>query len=413
MLQKVSVGRKDLNLYRGVVGDELIDEIIDLAKELKGYRFAHINSTPFGGGVAEILASFIPLLQSVGVDIEWRVIFGDRQFFDITKGFHNGLQGADFSLTKQVQERYMGNLLFNARQLPHHYDLITINDPQPAALPYFIPHSKTKWVWRCHIDMAKPNRQVWDFLRPFIEHYHLAIFTMSAFEPPDLDVAIDIITPAIDILSTKNMGMPLDFAKKVIANQGVDIHKPLLLQVSRFDPWKDPMGVVKTYQLIKQEYKGIQLAFVGSMSQDDPQGWQMFADISEASLKDPSIYIFTNVTGVGNLEVNAFQRASTIILQKSIKEGFGLVVSEALWKQTPVVAGKAGGIVLQMHHELGDYLTETIEETAKKVCHLLKNPGLAQELGAIGKKQVMEHFLMPRMIKQELEAYITLLQRSR
>jgi trehalose synthase len=411
MLQKVSVHKKDIHKYVNIVGEEYMENLYSLAGKLKGYKISYISSSAFGGGVAELLSSFVPLLQDLGLNIEWRMIYGDRAFFEITKGLHNALQGGSYKLTNAIKERYLGNIVFNAQRIEDIYDIIVVNDPQPAALPYFSKNMKAKWVWRSHIDSSEPDKEVLEFLLPYINQYNMAIFTLREFILPGLKIDTEIIWPAIDILSTKNMDVPKQFVDQVITNMGIDINKPTLLQVSRFDPWKDPLGVIKTYKLVKKKINDLQLVLIGAMAQDDPQGWEMYATINEEAIKDENIYVFTNMTGVGNLEVNAFQRGCDVVVQKSLKEGFGLVVSEAMWKKTPVVAGRAGGIVVQMR-EAGilNNLVDSVEEAAEKIIYILEHPEKGKLAGIMEHKEVTEHFLMPRLIKDELTALIKLIE---
>lgn len=411
MLQKVSVHRKEIQNYSQVVGQDYIDNLFNLAEKLKGIKIAYINSSAFGGGVAELLSSFIPFLQDLGLDVEWRMIFGDRAFFEITKGFHNALQGGSFKLTSAIKERYLGNIIYNAERISDIYDIIVVNDPQPAAIPYFSKNLRAKWVWRSHIDSSEPDKDVLHFLLPFINKYDLSIFTLDEFILPGLQIETEIIWPAIDILNTKNMDVETEMVEKVITNMGVDTKRPILLQVSRFDPWKDPLGVIETYRLVKKKVKDLQLVLIGAMAQDDPQGWQMYAQINKEAIKDEDINVFTNMTGVGNLEVNVFQRGCDVVVQKSLKEGFGLVVSEAMWKGTPVIAGRAGGIVVQMKEAgLIDNLVDSKEQAAEKIVYALEHPGERDRVGKVEHNEVKEHFLMPRLIKEELSVLIKLIK---
>jgi trehalose synthase len=405
MLQKVSLGVKDINNYRMLIGSELIDEIEALALDLKGLRLCHINSTPFGGGVAELLFSYIPLVRSLGIHADWQVIRGDRRFFSITKSLHNALQGAEYPLLEQQTERiYLTNNQRNAKEVDPNYDIFVINDPQPAALRHFCDSINAKWIWRCHIDSSEPDEKTWQFLRPHVGEHDAAVFTMDKFVPPDLrGPRIAIMPPAIDPLSTKNMSLPrAEVCRTMLDNIGLDRNRPLIIQVSRFDLWKDPFGVIEVYKLARERIPGLQLALVGSLANDDPEGWELYAAINTEADKYEDVHVFSNLNGVGNMEVNAFQRASDVVIQKSIKEGFGLVVAEALWKGTPVVAGDVGGIPLQMVGTLGDYLVDTIEECAEKVVYLLKHPDVAEELGKEGAAHIKNNFLMPRLVRDEL-----------
>ncbi|MBE9501959.1 MAG: glycosyltransferase [Chloroflexi bacterium] len=388
-----------------LLGSELIDEIVALGEDLKGIRLCHINSTPFGGGVAELLSSLIPLTRGVGVSADWQVIRGDRRFFTITKSLHNALQGSEYPLLMKeaTQKAYKINNLENARELDPDYDVFVVNDPQPAALRHFCDVDHAKWVWRCHVDSSEPDEATWQFLRPYIEDYDAAVFTVNKFVPSDLKVPkIAIMAPAIDPFSSKNMALPSSLWRDMLDNLDIDKSRPLISQISRFDPWKDPFGVMAVYRLAKEKVPGLQLALITSFAGDDPEAWDIYAEVNEEADKDPDIHIFSNLTGVGNMEVNAFQSASGVVIQKSIKEGFGLVVAEALWKGTPVVAGNTGGIPLQMTGELEQYLSTTIEECAEKVVYLLEHPDVAHELGQMGKEHIRENFLMSRLLKDEL-----------
>ena len=405
MLNKVSVGVRDLQKYRLVLGNELIDEIERLADELKGIRLCHVNSSSFGGGVAELLSSYIPLVRSLGLTIDWQVIHGDRRFFTITKSLHNALQGGDGSLIQREETNrlYKTQNQVNAREMDYNYDVFIVNDPQPAALRHFSDDTRANWIWRCHIDTSEPDEGAWAFLSPYIEQYDAAVFTMDKFIPPDLRVRhIATMAPAIDAFSAKNMPLPRTLCREMTDNLGIDRERPLILQVSRFDPWKDPFGVIRIYQLAREKLPGLQLALVGSLASDDPEGWGMYAAIHTEADKDKDIHVFTNLTGVGSMQVNAFQTACDVAIQKSIREGFGLVVSEALWKGIPVVAGNAGGIPIQMTGKLSNYLVNSIEECAEKVVYLLRNRKLATALGKEGKENVTRNFLMPRLIRDEL-----------
>ena len=405
MLHKISLGTANIDKYRMIETRGLIDEVVNLGEELKGLRLCHINSTPFGGGVAELLVSYIPLLRSLGINVDWQIIRGDRRFFTITKSLHNALQGAKFEdIAKEKTRRaYQNNNLTNARELDPNYDVFIVNDPQPAPLRHYSPESKAKWIWRCHVDSSEPDEEVWRFLRPYIEEYDAAVFTTREFIPRDLNIGkVATMAPAICPFSSKNMFIKKYVCREMLDNLGFDRNRLLVTQVSRFDRWKDPFGTIAAYRLAKKKIRGLQLALIGSFAQDDPESWDMHAAISDEANKDDDIFVYSNLTGVGNMEVNAFQRASDLIIQKSIREGFGLVVSEALWKETPVIAGNAGGIPLQMTGELSNYLVDSVEECAEKMVYLLENPAVCKRLGEEGKNIITQNFLMPRLIRDEL-----------
>ena len=413
MLHKIPLATSDIDKYRMIEARSVVDELVHLGNELKGLRLCHVNSTPFGGGVAELLACFIPLVRSLGIKADWQVIRGDSRFFTITKSLHNALQGAPFPdiALEKTQRDYQRNNETNARELDLNYDVFVVNDPQPAALRHYLPESKAKWIWRCHVDSSEPDELVWNFLRPYVEEHDAAVFTTGKFVPKSLNIdKVATMAPAICPLSSKNMFIKKYVCREMLDNLGFDINRPVITQVSRFDHWKDPFGTIEAYKLAREKIPGLQLAMVGSFAPDDPEAWDMHAAISNEAMKDGDILIFSNLTGVGNMEVNAFQRGSDVIVQKSIREGFGLVVSEALWKETPVIAGNAGGIPLQMTGELSDYLVDSVEECGEKIVYLLENPSVAQRMGKQGKEIVRQNFLITRLVRDELSLIHSLLK---
>jgi trehalose synthase len=409
MLPKVSMGRHcsamstNVENYRPLVGDELIDEVTALARELNGLRICHINSTPFGGGVAELLSRYLPLLQALGVSADWRLIHGRPEFFAVTKTFHNALQGGHYRLQDEERTLYLHVNEQSAKLIEMDYDLFIVHDPQPAAIRHFAGPRKARWIWRCHIDSSAPDPGMARFLQPYLEEYDAAVFTLPEFVPPGFTFKrVVFIAPAIDPLATKNMQLPMDLCKRAMADSGVDLNRPLLLQVSRFDPWKDPLGVIQAYRLVKREIPGVQLALIGAMAGDDPEGWTLFDRVEETAANDPDILVFTNLGGVGSMEVNVFQRGCDVVIQKSLREGFGLVVSEALWKEKPVVAGRAGGIPMQFPEEFQRYLIDTVEDCAAQIIHLLRHPGERADFGRAGRERIRRQFLLPRLVRDEL-----------
>jgi trehalose synthase len=409
MLPEVRVGRRyggisaSFENYRVLVGDELVDEVGSLARDLKGVRICHINSTAWGGGVAELLSRYLPILQDLGLAAEWRLIHGHPGFFMVTKAFHNALQGGHYDLKEPEQKIYLEVNEKSAKLLEQEYDVFIVHDPQPAALRHFTGPKNAKWIWRCHIDSAVPDEGVNLFLRPYIAEYDAVVFTMAEFLLPGLQAKrLAFIAPAIDPLATKNMDLSLDLCRRAIADCGVDPNRPLLVQVSRFDPWKDPMGVIQSYRLVKQEMPGVQLALIGAMVGDDPEGWKLLDQVEEESANDPDMFVFTNVGGVGSMEVNVFQRGCDVVIQKSLREGFGLVVSEAFWKEKPVVAGRAGGIPLQFPPGFERYLVDTVEGCAEQVLYLLKHAGERGSFGRAAREHVRRNFLIPRLVRDEL-----------
>jgi len=406
MPQAVDVGLISVDMYEEVLPAE-ISRLREVAEELKGARILHINATPYGGGVSELLRSTVPLERALGIDAQWQVITGEETFFRVTKSIHNALQGAEYNLSRADQETYLAYNSLNARSLGEDYDFIVVHDPQPAALRHLRQDIDSRWIWRCHIDTSMPNPQVWNFLIPFINEYDAVVFTLDKFIPTGLTTRIDTILPAIDPLSPKNMDLPEYISQQLLNWIGVPKDGPLICQVSRFDPWKDPLGVIEAYKLVKQEKPNTRLVLIGSMALDDPEGWDMYQQIVEAGRKDEHIHVFTNLVGVGALHVNAFQRLADVVIQKSIREGFGLVVSETLWKGTPVVAGRAGGIPVQMEGG-GGFLVDSVNETAERVLELLDNPDLAKEEGIRGKEHVRKRFLIARLIQDELNLLNTM-----
>jgi trehalose synthase len=403
MLQTIDIGKLSIDAYRGVAPDDILEKLLRAAESLRGTRVAHVNATPYGGGVSELLRSLVPLLNDLGIVADWKIISGDDPFFKVTKKIHNGLQGAVMTLTNGERDIYRANAEKNARLFQERYDFVFIHDPQPAGLLAFHQGWDAHWIWRCHIDTSNPNREVWEFVSGHLREYDAAIFTMREFSPPDLPIKqVAIIPPAIDPLSPKNMPLPDSLSRQILSWIGIELDRPLITQVARFDPWKDPLGVIAAYRLVRREVPNLQLALVGSMALDDPEGWGIYQKIMDESRSDPMIHVFTNLTGVGNTEVNAFQRLSDVIVQKSIREGFGLVVSEALWKGTPVVAGRTGGIPLQMADDIGGILVDGVEEAAQAVVKLLQHPEQREEMAKRGRERVREHFLLPRLLLNHL-----------
>ena len=409
MLQKVAVGRWSLDAYEGIAPDAILEELREHARTLKGARILNVNATAYGGGVSELLRSSVPLLRDLGMTVDWKVIAGSEGFFRATKALHNALQGSSRTLTGAEREAYLQCSEENARALDGDYDFIIVHDPQPAGLLAAHGKGNAGWIWRCHIDTSEPNPDAWKFMAGHLEGFDAAVFTMSEFVPPELPIErVEMIPPAIDPLSPKNMELDRATASQILDWIGVEVPGRMITQVSRFDLWKDPLGVIDAYRLVRGEIGELQLALVGSMALDDPEGWDVYRQVTEAAEGDPLIHIFTNLTGVGNVEVNAFQRFSEVVVQKSIREGFGLVVSESLWKGTPVVAGRAGGIPMQMPPGTGGLLVESTEQCAQAILRLLGDRALADELGQSGRRSVRERFLLPRLLRDELRLLTTL-----
>jgi len=406
MLEIVETEGKLLDDYLDIVGKEEIESIKKLALPLKGKKVVHINATSFGGGVAEILSALVPLMQDVGIDTEWQVIQGSDDFFNVTKSIHNGLQGMDVPFTKEMKEIFLKNNQLNEKLFEGGYDFVLIHDPQPVAILNYRQEKKGKWIWRFHIDPTSAQGEIWKFIKPFIEKYDATIFTLKEYVKDDLKLKnIAIIPPAIDPLSPKNMDLDQEEIENIVTKYKVDPDRPIITQVSRFDPWKDPLGVIDMYRIVKREVKDIQLVLIASMANDDPEGWEYYEKTARHAGEDYDIHLLSNLNGIGNLEVNAFQRASDVIIQKSLREGFGLVITEALWKGKPVVAANVGGIPLQVDNRRTGYLVGDISECAERVIHLLKDSEIANKMGTSGKEYVRKNFLITRLLKDYLNLF--------
>ena len=411
MLERVPVLEKHVDDYAGVVGIDVVDRIRALAEPLRGARVLHVNATAYGGGVAELLATHVPLLRSVGIDADWQVMHGSDEFFAVTKEVHNALQGADIAWTTEMQRTYLEKVLDNALLLDGHYDFVVIHDPQPAAMLEYarnqgVAHASTKWIWRSHIDLTEADAEVWNFFQPFVEQYDASVWTMPEFVPASMPLdRVVFAPPCIDPLSVKNLELPRPFVEEITRQYGVRPRDPLLVQVSRFDPWKDPIGVIEAFRMVREEFPTAQLVLAGSMATDDPEGFHYWELTDEARAGDPDIHLLSNIQQVGAVQINAFQRAADVVIQKSLREGFGLTVSEGLWKGRPVVGGRAGGITTQIVDGKYGYLVDSVETCAKRTADLLRNPTEAEEMGEAGREHVRQNFLSTR----ELEDWLHLL----
>ena len=385
---------------------EVIEDIDRLARDLKGIRVCHINSTGFGGGVAELLARYVPMASALGINTDWRLLHGTTDFFTITKALHNALQGASYALSETDKAVYLHVNRESAASLDGAYDVVVVHDPQPAAFRQMAGQRAAKWIWRCHIDTSSPNLEVAQFLLPFLHEYDAVVFTMEEFALPGLHPKqVAFIAPAIDPFSTKNMDLPHALCREVIANAGIDLRRPLVVQVSRFDPWKDPLGVIEAYRLAKRQIEGLQLALIGAIAGDDPEGWRLLARVEHEAATDNDLFVFTNLAGVGSMEVNAFQRGCDLVIQKSLREGFGLVVCESFWKGMAVVAGRAGGIPMQFPQGYDRYLISTVQECADRMAELICDPTRREAFGRDAREHVRRHFLLPRLLRDELQLF--------
>src|ERR687887_664414 len=403
MLNLVNVGHKSLADYATIATRGLMDEIRRLAEPLRGKRVVHLSATAFGGGVAEINYTLVPLMASAGLDVEWRIIRGAEEFYNVTKAIHNALQGSPHGLDDEQKEIFRRYQELNAEEFGDDYDFVIVHDPQPVGIIDHFADSRAHWIWRGHIDFSTPNTSVLNFLLPSIRRYDAAIFHMREYVPQAEGLPTAYIwPPAIDPLAPKNMALSAEDAAYIVDQFGIDVDRPLLTQVSRFDPWKDPLGVIDAYRQVKAEAPEVQLALVGSMAHDDPEGWDFYHRTVAYADGDPDIYILSNLNNVGSVEVNAFQVHSAAVLQKSIREGFGLTVSEALWKARPTVAGRVGGIVDQIvDHETG-WLVDSPSECAAACLEILADPLAARRLALHGKEVVRRNFLTPRLLRDWL-----------
>ena len=404
MLTEVAVAQKSLADYTHIAGRGLIDRIRELAEPLQGKRVLHVSATAFGGGVSEILYTLVPLMRDVGLDSHWHVILGREDFFNVTKLMHNSLQGAPESISDDQWEVFQAFNAMNAQSLEGDWDVIIVHDPQPAGMKRNAPDRARRWIWRCHIDLSTPNESTLARLLPLIRDYDASVWHLEQYVPAGLDGGIrKICPPAIDPLSPKNMALSPEDAAFVCEQFGIDTERPLICQVSRFDPWKDPMGVIDAYRIVREAVPSVQLALVGSMATDDPEGWEFFHRTFRHADGDPDIKILNNLNNVGAIEVNAFQSQADVSMQKSIREGFGLTVTESLWKGRPVIGGNVGGIPLQITDGVSGYLVDTPQEAADRSIEILTDPELAKRMGRAGKAHAREHFLTPRLLRDWLD----------
>ncbi|HEV8535281.1 MAG TPA: glycosyltransferase [Candidatus Limnocylindria bacterium] len=390
--------------YAEIIGEQRYAELRTLAAAAAGRSIVHINATAFGGGVAEILQNLVPLLRDVGVDARWAVLDAPPAFYDVTKKMHNALQGMPLTLSDPERRLFLEVSRENAAQLEL-ADVVLDHDPQAVGLRHFATApERAGWVWRCHIDLTTAHEPVWSFLRSFVEEHDASIWTMPQFVRPGLRMKRVLIqAPTIDPLSEKNREMPIAEARDAVRHFGVDVGRPILLQVSRFDPWKDPLGVIDAYRVVKAEVKDVQLVMIGSLADDDPEGIEYLERTRTHAGRDPDIFLLTNLDGVRDRQVNAFQRSATVVVQKSLREGFGLVVAEALWKGIPVVGGKVGGIVLQIEDGVSGFLVSSVDECAERCLELLRDPGLRRRMAAVGREHVRENFLITRDLRDQLQ----------
>lgn len=399
-----------LGEYEDVVGQEQLNDLKAMASNIEGKSIIHVNSTKAGGGVAEILFRLVPLMQELGLDASWETIMGDKSFFEATKTFHNALQTGMNLATRRNFDDYLRMTERNLEEMKIDRDIVFIHDPQPAGL---VAQRKggQKWIWRCHIDVSNPDPEVWNFLARYVNKYDASIFSTPSFARSDLQIPQFMVSPSIDPLSDKNRDLPQTFIDRVVAKYGLNSDKPMITQISRFDYAKDPIGVIQAFKLVSK-HVDCELVLGGSLADDDPEGLEVHAKVLEAAEGRKDIHILL-IPPFSDLEINALQRASTIVLQKSVKEGFGLTVAEALWKSKPVIAGATGGIPLQVKNGLTGFLVRTVEGAAFKMRYLLRNPEMARRLGQNGREHVRQNFLITRQLGEYLLLILGLQRKER
>jgi trehalose synthase len=398
-----------LPAYREVAPPGTVEFLSRLAEKVRGRTFLHVNSTREGGGVAEILMRLVPLMNDLGVKASWEVLEGTPEFFRVTKAFHNALQGEEQVITEEMYESYLEVNRQNAPRLPLRADFVMIHDPQPAPL-VLNREPEEAWVWRCHIDASRPQRRVWGFLRRYVEQFDAAIFSLPKFAQR-LPIPQYLVYPSIDPLSDKNRDLSDSEVAGILYRLNLPRDKPILLQVSRFDRFKDPVGVVNAYRLVKRR-TDCRLVLAGGGAIDDPEGKMVLAEVRDAAGHDPEIHVL-ELPPDAHLEINALQRAATVVLQKSTREGFGLTVAEAMWKSKPVIGGDVGGITVQLLHDVTGYTVNSVEGAAYRIRYLLSHPEVAARIGRIGREHVRRNFLITRHLADYLMLLYLMTERKR
>ena len=398
-----------LREYEQYVGSDVIDELELYAGKLQNISIQNINSTAVGGGVAEILTQMIPLLKELGVNACWDVIKGGEKFFEVTKKMHNALHGQQVTFTRDEIDLYLYTNEQNRNEMELKRDIIFIHDPQPCALVLAKKSNGNRWIWRCHIDFSNPDLFTWQFLKEYINKYDASVFSAPSFERK-LKIPQVLISPSIDPTSDKNKELPDEIITSVLERFGIDRKRPIVTQISRFDYLKDPVGVVKVFKLVKK-HVDCQLVLAGGGATDDPEGAKVLNDVREIVENDPDIFLLL-LPPASDIEINALQRASSVVLQKSLKEGFGLTVAEALWKSKPVIAGAVGGIPLQITNKYSGLLTHSIEGTAFALKQLLQNPDYAKRLGENGRENIRRNFLITRHLRDYLLLFLSLITKN-
>jgi trehalose synthase len=403
-LQPVDVGRRSLDAYAEVAGEDAVSEIRKLADPLRGLRVLYVSGSSYAGAAAEQLRSLVPLLVDAGVDATWAVMFGEPEFHEASRQIHDAMQGGEFALSDNQWRAFLDGARANAGALSaESWDAVVIHDPQPLPLIEHADREDAPWVWRCHLDASDPDPEAWAHLRRFAERFDATVFSMPQFVPPDLpSERLHIVPPGIDPLSPRNVDLPWKVCGQLLRWVGLDLERPMIANVFRLDPWKDPLGVIEAWRIAREDVPELQLALVGALGAQDTEAWRIHKEITDFAEAEADLHVFTDYSGVGRVEVNAFQRVARCQVQRSIREGFGLVASEALWKETPVVAEASGGLPAQVRDGSDGFLISSSEEMAARIVELVSDPGRALELGKSGKEHVRSRFLVTRLLADEL-----------
>lgn len=407
---EVQLKDRSIDEYKAIIKDD-VEKIKKIAEPLRNKKIVHINATAFGGGVAEILHNLVPLMRSVGINAKWYAIEAPNEFFNVTKKFHNTLQGAQMEISEQEWKLYEHVCEKNAGVIDEDADIIVVHDPQPAAIKLFAKVKPTaRWIWRCHIDLSTPNQNVWDKFSKYLKDYDKMVFHLDEYFPKDMKERCVAFPPSIDPLSDKNTEINHRFIKEILEKLGIDSNRPLITVVARFDPWKDLFSAIDVYRTVKKEIRSVQLAIVSAMASDDPEGWIFFEKVARYAGTDKDILFCTNLNGVGNIEVNAIQRMTTVALHTAIREGFGLVISEALYKNVPVVARPVGGVKIQIKHGECGYLASDVPDLANRVVELMRNEELRTKMGQRGRQIVIDNFIITVNLKNYLKLFLELMR---
>jgi len=411
MYASVPTTPKSMEKYRPIVGDKVVDELKALAAPLQGARVLHLGVTAFGTGIAELLGSLAPLMDAVGLKTDWQVIRTGTEFADVSRAMYSALGGFFVPWSPEMENTWLSYSILNARLFDEQYDYVVVHDPQPAAILHEIVRLEGgrpagKWIWHCHLDLTEAQMEVWDLLKPYVSEYDAAVFASKEWVKSDVDVpSIVVIPPAIDPMSSKNMEVSQATIQSVLEQHGLDPQRPIISQVSRFDQWNDPLGVIDAYRLAKQQVPELQLVLVASMITSDPESWSYYERCVRRAGEDYDIHLLSQLNDIGNTEINVFQRAADVVVQKSIRKGFGLGIAEALWKGRPVVAGRVGGFPLQVIDGITGYLVSSVAECSEKVVYLLRHPDVAHQMGQTGRDYIRENRLITRFLRDYLQLF--------